>query len=654
MNTILGIDSGGTYTDCVVVSAEGGKVLHKAKTLTTKDDLRRCLEACFAGLPADVVPGISLVCLSTTLVTNAIVEGHGCKEGLILIGSKPVGRLPTPRPVLVRGKYDIKGRLVENIDPAQVLDAVESFRHKVDAIAVSGYASVRCPEHELYVKAVVEDRLGVPVACAHELTSKLGYHDRTVTAVLNARLIPMVCELMDSVTSAMARRGVTAPLMIVRGDGTLMTDAQARNKPIETILSGPAASAIGAVHLSGRSDCFVVDIGGTTTDVANVSGGRLAIRTDGARVGGWSTRVRAAEVFTVGLGGDSRIHLDAAGCLRIGPERSVSYSLAAVRHPGLVDELEAIWSERADLRYRNTVHEAYGLVKKHDRVAYTGEESIVIEVLRYAPRTLRYLEQTVQLPGLRRTLADLIRHGVVERISLTPTDIWHVSGQYRPWDARAAELVLRITAEQWGDTSEALIEYVQRTLREQLNLSSVRAAMYVDRQASDIDAGGAADYFLNRLCFAPDSQALRASYRLLKPVVAIGAPAATWLGDASAELPFQADVPEHAEVANAIGAAVAHAVENIEVLIRQDTVTGQYLVFSPLGRVARSTLEQATAHALETGADFLSRLAGDRGYQLESQVRDVEITSLSQDRRVFVERVVTLSARLSNEPANLY
>lgn len=646
MKTILGIDAGGTYTDCVVIAAESEKVLHKAKTLTTKADLTRCLEACFAGVPADLLAGTSLVCLSTTLATNAIVEGHGCKEGLILIGSKPVGRLPTPRYALVKGKFDVKGRLVDNIDPAQVAEVVESFRGKVDAVAVSGYASVRCPEHEVYVKAVIGDRLGIPVVAAHELTSKLGYYDRTVTAVLNAKLIPMVCELMDSVKSVMLAHGVTAPLMMVRGDGTLVTDERARNKPIETILSGPAASAIGALHLSGLKDCFVMDIGGTTTDIANVSDGRLGIRSEGAKIGGWSTQVRAAEVFTVGLGGDSRIFLDAEGGLRIGPDRSVSYALAALQSPELLAEMEDLWSDRATRRLRLGEQEAYGLVRKRDLVSSSGEEHIVVEALRQAPHTLHHLEQTLKLPGLRQLLTTLVKHGVVERISLTPTDLWHVSGQYSPGDPRAAELAVRIVAEQGGSSPEALVEQVQRTLRKQLDISSIRAAMFVDRQSPDIEEGGLADYFVNRLCFAPVSQAIRASFSLLKPVVAIGAPAATWLGSDRADPLFTARVPPHAEVANAIGAAVAHAVENLEVLIRLDSVSGQYLVFSPTGRVCCATLEEATEHALASGKDFVSRLAGNEGFELESRVEDFEIASLSHDRRVFVERVVTLSARL--------
>ena len=645
MHTILGIDAGGTFTDSVIIDAETKQVLHKAKTLTSRKNLKKCLNRTFAELPPHLVPTIMLVNLSTTLATNAIVEGRGCKEGLILIGDKPAGKVLTPRHALVKGKHDIKGRLIEQLDLTQVHEVVESFRDKVDAMAVSGYASIRSPEHELLVRAAIEDLLDVPVVCAHELSSQLGFHDRTVTAVLNARLIPLVWELMDSVRAAMARHQVTAPLMMVRGDGTLMADTQAYNRPIETILSGPAASAIGAVHLSGRPDCFVMDIGGTTTDVAHVSEGRLVIRSEGAKVGGWSTHVRAGEVFTVGLGGDSRIYVDSEDRLRIGPERSISYSVAAARDPELVEELEQIWADRDRLRLRRT-HEAFALVKKHKRLSYTGDESIMIEVLRHQPRTLHYLEQTIALPGLRSILTTLIQDGVVQRISLTPTDIWHVNGQYSPWDPQAADLALRIAADQRGQTPEELIAQVQHTLRRQLDTAAIRAAVYIDRQDLDFHEGGAADYFLNRLCLEPDSRSMRASYRLLKPVVAIGAPAATWLTGVGVTSLCEPEVPEHAEVANALGAAVAQAVENLEILIRQDTVTGHFLVFSPMGRLSLPTLEAATAAAKASGDDFVAHWARGRAHQVESRVEDFEIASLSRDRKLLVERVVHVSAHL--------
>ena len=115
----------------------------------------------------------------------------------------------------------------------------------------------------------------------------------------------MIDGLIQSTLDVMQAFGLFVPLMIVKGDGTLLAAEQARERPVETILSGPAASIIGGRHLSGCKDALVVDMGGTTTDMAILSGGRVEVDPDGAMVGSWKTHVKAARVRTVGLGGDS-------------------------------------------------------------------------------------------------------------------------------------------------------------------------------------------------------------------------------------------------------------------------------------------------------------------------------------------------------------
>ena len=262
MQKILGIDTGGTYTDGVVIRASDRQILAKAKTLTTRRNLQMCIKNCIEAFPAEELEGVCLVSLSTTLATNAVVEGRGCKEGLILIGGRPEGKMPTGQYRIVQGRPDIMGRMRELINPQEIDEAIEFFRGTVDALAVSGYASVRNPEHEIYVKERIREKLGIPVVCAHELTASLGFYERTVTAVLNARLIPVICNLIDSVKAAMQKYHIEVPLMIVKGDGTLMTEECARDKPIETILSGPAASVIGGMFLSGEKNAIILDMGG--------------------------------------------------------------------------------------------------------------------------------------------------------------------------------------------------------------------------------------------------------------------------------------------------------------------------------------------------------------------------------------------------------
>ena len=645
MNKILGIDTGGTYTDMVIVTADTKEVLCKHKTPTTKDDLCRCITNGFASLPPEQLKEISMVSLSTTLATNSIVENKGCKNGLILIGGRPKGKLSSQVIEMVGGRFDIKGRLIEPMDLRQVERVVESFRGKVDAIAVSGYASVRNPTHELYVKQVIEQRLGIPVACAHELTSSLGYHDRTVTAELNARLIPVLCELMDAVKAVMEKHGVAAPLMVVKGDGSLMTEAIARSKPIETILSGPASSVIGGVHLSGEQNAFIIDMGGTTTDIACVENGRTQIRNEGARVGGWFTHVRATEIFTVGLGGDSRIYIDSSRRINIGPEKSVPLTAAGELHPELLDEMQYIYECGSYKNFHFHDHEAYILVKQYENMTYTDDEKVLIEILRYAPHTLDYLKNHINMTRLRKILDGLTREGVVARISLTPTDVLHVTGDSNLWDPKIAEIALEILADRFDGTKEEFIREIYRLMVESLDKSVIEAAMYFDHQDVDMQQGGAYDYFLNDLFFHGASQLLQTNFSLKKKVVGIGAPADAWIRSMGQCLNAEVVIPEHAEVANAVGAAVGRDVEVIEVLIRPDSVTKKFLVYSPVGRECRDSLEEATEFAKAIGTECIEAMAENCIYELDSKLDDLNFEDVTNGNVIFMERTVRLTAR---------
>ena len=131
----------------------------------------------------------------------------------------------------------------------------------------------------------------------------------------------------------LAEWGIAAPLMVVKGDGSLVRAEWATRRPVETILSGPAASVVGAWHLAGRRDVWVVDVGGTTTDIGALHEGWPILNEEGATVGGWRTMVEAVDVHTAGLGGDSHVQLDDEGRLTIGPRRVVPLCLLASEHP---------------------------------------------------------------------------------------------------------------------------------------------------------------------------------------------------------------------------------------------------------------------------------------------------------------------------------
>src|SRR6185312_12939061 len=347
---LLGIDTGGTYTDAVLWSESAG-VTAKAKSLTTRHDLAvgisGAVDAVLSEARADPA-GIKLVSMSTTLATNALVEGQGGRVALVMIGfsEDDLGRsglakaLGTDPVVFCPGGHNVHGD-ASKLDLAALEAALPTFTETVSGVAVAGYFAVRNPEHEIAARNLIRERTGLPVTCSHELTSKLGGPRRALTTLLNARLISMIDRLIDATEGFLEERGIAAPLMVVRGDGALINSEFARSRPIETILSGPAASLVGARHMTGLDDAVVSDIGGTTTDIAVLDGGRLRLDPDGATVGGLRTMVEAVAMRTFGLGGDSEVALHERSLIPtilLGPRRLVPLSLAAVKHREIIEK----------------------------------------------------------------------------------------------------------------------------------------------------------------------------------------------------------------------------------------------------------------------------------------------------------------------------
>ena len=178
---------------------------------------------------------------------------------------------------------------------------------KLSAFAIAGHCATRNPRHEIKAREILLSIPGLPVTCSHELSSSLGGPRRALTAVLNARLINLLEQLITATQSILTQHGLSCPLMVVKGDGSLLHADFARSRPVETILSGPAASLSGAAFLAGSKNALIADIGGTTTDVAFLENGAPRLKRDGAFVGGWQTMVEAAEIRTFGLGGDSEV-----------------------------------------------------------------------------------------------------------------------------------------------------------------------------------------------------------------------------------------------------------------------------------------------------------------------------------------------------------
>ena len=345
MTILLGVDTGGTYTDAVLVRNETD-VIASAKSLTTRSDLAVGIGKAIKEVLGQAQVGpqdISLASLSTTLATNALVEGQGGRVGLIYIGfdardldTQGLKAALNGDPVIcLAGGHDYSGVESRPLDEA-ALHSWLSIGHGVSAFAVASQFATRNPIHEQRVVKVIGEVMGKPVSASHHLSSKLNGPKRALTALLNARLIGLTYKLIGRAESVLKNIGIGAPLMVVRGDGALIPSEMAKERPIETILSGPAASIVGARWLTGLDHALVSDIGGTTTDIALLRNGKPEIDAAGAQVGPYRTMVEAVAMRTTGLGGDSEVGFISDGLLggvKLGPKRVIPISLLAHEAP---------------------------------------------------------------------------------------------------------------------------------------------------------------------------------------------------------------------------------------------------------------------------------------------------------------------------------
>jgi N-methylhydantoinase A/oxoprolinase/acetone carboxylase beta subunit len=676
MTIALGIDTGGTYTDAVLLDHDSGQVLATTKALTTHRDLALGIQAAIrqvfepqasltGHLAGEISPSdVGLVGLSTTLATNAIVEGQGSPVCLILIGydrelirkREFTDDLVTDNVIYLGGGHNIDGEEQQPLDEAAARSAILAQMGRVSAFAVSGYFSVRNPSHELRVKALIEE-LGadqgqhLPVTCGHELTTKLNAIRRATTVALNARLIPTLRDLMLTVRAMLDAAGVGAPLMIVKGDGSLVRSEWAVRRPIETILSGPAASVMGAWHIAGRQDVWVVDVGGTTTDIAALRGGHPRLNPQGAQVGHWRTMIEAADVHTVGLGGDSHVQLAAhsgssqkagqSGLLSIGPQRVLPLCRLGSEVPEILEELR-----RQKLVKKRPLLALLGqfLIPRRAMPARFGEagrtgdaDRALLERLSRGPVSLVSLAQDpVYQAFLMDRVHRLVSNQVVLRVGFTPTDALHVLGRFEGWNAEASWLGSELMAAQLGLSPEAFCDSVVETVSRRVSTELVTKVLTDEISSPNWETEPVSAGLLARALGLVSDTDLGCRFSLRQPVIAVGAPVSAYMPSAAQTLNTELVLPEHAGVANAIGAVVGSVVQRVRVLIRPVEFGVLYRVHLPgdfdgaepgnNGRLRDfETLADGVAYAEAVVTPRLRALAEEAGAQ------QVEVTLLRTD-----------------------
>ena len=661
MAYLLGVDTGGTYTDAVILDQAADEVIGKAKSLTTRQDLAlgigRAVDAALSA--AKLAPGqIAMVSLSTTLATNALVEGQGGRVALIFIGFDPddlergglIAALKGDPVVSLPGGHNHAGGEAAALDVAALERAVTDLSGEVMGFAVAARFATRNPAHEIAARDLIRRLSGRPVTCSHELSAKLNGPKRALTAVLNARLIGMIDRLVAACERHLQAVGIAAPLMVVRGDGALISAAMVRERPIETILSGPAASIVGARWLTGASDALVSDIGGTTTDVALLRNGLPEIDPEGARVGGLRTMVEAVAMRTTGLGGDSEVHLVTAGLaggLRLGPRRLVPVSLLAVDHGPMVHAALDRWlscdtAGEFDGRFVMPMPGQTG--------GLTAREANVLARVTDAMPLAQALTSRLEVAAMER----LVARGLVMIAGVTPSDAAHVLGRLDSWDGSASHKALKLLAKRRNGSGDRIAVdgvALATAIVGQLTTQTVECLL----EAAFDEDGGFADP-AETLARHPLTVAgmnrhrgvVEVTVRLGVPVVGLGASASSYYGAVGERLGCEMILPEHAGVANAIGAVVGQISQRVSGMVTSPG-EGRFTAHLPQGLQTYNDREEALTiveAALVAEAVRRARLAGAEELHITT-ARDIR-EALVEGRAMFIE--ATVSATASGRP----
>ena len=661
MSLRLGIDTGGTYTDAVIIN-EQNQVLVAVKSLTTRHNLAIGIGESIGKVAHELLADIEMVSLSTTLTTNAVVEGNGAPVCALVVGlsetqvtKSGLGEIIDDNLIIrLAGGHDASGRQVAPLDVASATAAILAHKDKVSAFSVSAQFGVRNPSHEIQLQNLVTELTQMPVTCGHELATSLGAPRRALTASLNARMIPFIQDLIQAVQNILQQLNIQAPLMIVKGDGSIVNAETALVHPVTTILSGPAASVIGACALSGSRNAIIADMGGTTTDIAIVTDGQPELANEGARVGDWQPMVETVKVYSIGLGGDSEVRFY-GGSIALGPRRVVPMSLLAQQHPQVLERMQAHLDDTPTARHNRFVTRL-----EHNQALInqlTPIENQAWEMLEHGPvemETLVFKDQE-----LAKAMARLERKGMAIYSGFTPSDAAHVLGQSNHWSIAGAKLAAQIWARQmrvlyglgsWEKgNSEEPAHRVFTLMNDAICQTLLEAGLHQENLLNEARSRNLAA-LMSKLILKngnkdDDNALFGITFGKSHPIVAVGAPATTYYPQVAESLDVDLILPKYGHVANAVGAVMGSVVQRSEIVITQPT-EGIFRIFHGAAPFDCHDLDVALSQAeaiVKQQAYDLAKSAGAADVDIRIRHDNKHIMS-ELDGELFVEAKISAIA----------
>lgn len=324
---IIGLDVGGTHTDAVLLGDRG--LIREFKVRTAQEDLFQTVLTCLEKITEGIDPEkIRRAVLSTTLTTNAIVQEKNQPVGMIVSagpGIDPELFRTNEHYFCVSGSVDHRGREITGINREEIAEIAQHLKQQgIRTFGAVGKFSVRNPAHELTIRNLLQDILGDTaerIFMGHQISGNLSFPRRIATVYLNAAVFPVHKQFFTAVVSSLAQKGLKIPIHLLKADGGTMNFGASIDFPGQTLLSGPSASVMGAtVFASGTGESVVLDIGGTTTDIAILADRVPLLNPAGISLGSFITQIRSLETRSIGIGGDSHVRIR-NGEIFVGPER---------------------------------------------------------------------------------------------------------------------------------------------------------------------------------------------------------------------------------------------------------------------------------------------------------------------------------------------
>ena len=536
---IIGIDTGGTYTDAILLDAETKTVIAAAKEPTTHHHLALSTGKSLNSLlqKAAVDPSqIKQLSLSTTLATNAVVEKKGARVAAFIIGYVKHFRLPITATIFIKGGHDIMGKEEEPLDLDNIVDTLHGLRNDADAYAVCSAMSMKDPSHELVTEKAISMIDPKPCFCSHKISQHAGMLERAGTAALHAKLMPLMQEYIDGVEEAMHTNKLHCPVSLITGNGEQISIGDAAEQAGITVASGPACTAaFGASQ--GIEHALVIDVGGTTTDIAMIENGETVLSPEGCQIGDWQTHMEAVDMFTGGIGGDSHVVIDEKGAIQLGPGRVIPLSMT--------EDFPAVssWLGAGDKA------KCISMLPEVDTARQTS--AIIQTLVGKGPCTVQNLHKATGISGvpLTKQLEQLSRQQMILETGFTPTDALHVLGRIDIDNTKNAEAGAKILGGLVGMNTESFCE----------KIVALTAAKIEDMLI---------DYVIHRywgksltsfISSRSDHPVLGVDFSLKIPIIGIGAAARYFLPAVAKHLGTTVHFPEHCEVGNGVGAALLGA-----------------------------------------------------------------------------------------------